>query len=79
MRGCDGEESVVLPKGRFRQMLDRSIESGRWVLVVVALFILLPVGVMYLVSRAVKDPEPIRMVKRQADILDPVNIFSNEP
>lgn len=76
--GCEGEELVGQPKRRFRQMADRSIESGKWVLVVVALFILLPAAVMYLVSRTVKDPEPIRMVKKEADILAPVNIFSNE-
>lgn len=76
--GGEGEGSVGQPKGRFRQMVDRSIESGRWVLVVVALFILLPAAVMYLVSRTVEDPEPIRMVKKEANILAPVNIFSDE-
>ena len=64
-------------KRGFGQLLDWVVDSGGWLLIVVGLFILLPVGVMYLVSQGVKEESRDRHVRVEADILAPVNIFSD--
>jgi hypothetical protein len=61
---------------RFNEALNWAVDSGVWLAIVVGLFILLPVGVMYLVSQGVKDEPVARQERVEADILAPVNIFS---
>jgi hypothetical protein len=62
---------------KFGRLLDWAVDSGGWLLIVVSLFILLPVGVMYLASRGMKDSEPVNHARVEADILTPVNIFAD--
>lgn len=67
----------VVAQSRFGMALDKAVDSGGWLLIVVGLFILLPAGVMYLVSRGVKERQAVRQERVEADILAPVNIFAD--
>ena len=72
------ENQGVVQGSSLRRLVRRAMDSWGWVLLVVALFILLPAGLMYLVSQAVNDPDPVRLVKKEPDILAPVNILSDD-
>lgn len=76
-RSVEREEAPTSPiRTRFNEALNWAVDSGVWLLIVVGLFILLPVGVMYLVSQGVKEEPIVRHERVEADILAPVNIFS---
>ncbi len=70
------DTATSMIRTRFNEALNWAVDSGVWLLIVVGLFILLPVGVMYLVSQGVKDEPVVRQERVEADILAPVNIFS---
>ncbi len=77
-RSLEREEAPTsLIRTRFNEALNWAVDSGVWLLIVVGVFILLPVGVMYLVSQGVKEEPIVRQERVEADILAPVNIFSD--
>jgi hypothetical protein len=77
-RGTGDKPETGETAGRaFARLLDRAVDSGGWLLIVVSLFILLPVGVLYLASKGMKDSEPVKHVHVEADILKPVNILAD--
>lgn len=74
---ADSVKTRMHLKRSFREVLDWAVDSGGWLLIVVGLFILLPVGVMYLATWSAKEEAPAVETRVEADILAPVNILAD--